>query len=92
MSVRSATGGAYDVEIRDLLGRDNSCGCVDHQVSGLGTCKHIEGVLVALKKKLGIDSYRGVIPAVYQVSHKKRARRQAARAEPSRRLIVTVNV
>jgi superfamily II DNA or RNA helicase len=46
--VRSNAGSAYDVEIRDLTGRDNSCGCIDHRVNGLGTCKHIEGVLAAL--------------------------------------------
>ncbi|MBO0757528.1 MAG: hypothetical protein J2P54_16890, partial [Bradyrhizobiaceae bacterium] len=50
--VHSSTGGAYDVEIRDLVGRTNSCGCIDHRINGLGTCKHVEGVLFALKKKL----------------------------------------
>jgi hypothetical protein len=52
--VRSGGGGVYAVEIRDLAGRTNSCGCVDHRVNGLGTCKHIEGVLFALRKKLGV--------------------------------------
>ena len=51
--VQSGSGAVYEVEIRDLAGRGNSCGCVDHRVNGLGTCKHIEGVLGALKKKLG---------------------------------------
>lgn len=55
--VRSGTGGLYDVEIRDLEGRTNSCGCVDHRVNGLGTCKHIEGVLAALKKKMGARAF-----------------------------------
>src|SRR5271166_4911981 len=55
--VRSTTGGAYDVEIRDLVGRSNSCGCADHRVNGLGTCKHIEGVLFALRKKLGARAF-----------------------------------
>ena len=55
--VRSSTGGLYDVEIRDLTGRTNSCGCIDHRVNGLGTCKHIEGVLFALKKKLGVRAF-----------------------------------
>ena len=41
--VRSNSGSAYEVEIRDLAGRNNSCGCIDHRVNGLGTCKHIEG-------------------------------------------------
>ncbi len=52
--VRSGSGAVYAVEIRDLAGRTNSCGCVDHRVNGLGTCKHIEGVLFALRKKLGV--------------------------------------
>ena len=43
--VRSASGAAYEVEIRSLERRLNSCGCADHRVNGLGTCKHIEGVL-----------------------------------------------
>jgi hypothetical protein len=47
--VRSRTGGLYEVEIRDLTDQNNSCGCIDHRVNGLGTCKHIEGVLFALK-------------------------------------------
>ncbi|NJO55090.1 MAG: hypothetical protein HC834_00655, partial [Rhodospirillales bacterium] len=42
---RSETGGSYEVEIRDLKGFSNSCGCIDHRVNGLGTCKHVEGVL-----------------------------------------------
>src|SRR4051794_35826741 len=41
--VRSITGGAYEVEIRSLTARENSCGCADWRISGLGTCKHIEG-------------------------------------------------
>ncbi len=53
----SSAGGRYEVEIRDLAGRTNSCGCVDHRVNGLGTCKHIEGVLFALKKKLGARAF-----------------------------------
>ncbi|MGH6876423.1 MAG: SNF2-related protein, partial [Rhizomicrobium sp.] len=49
--VKSGTGGFYDVEIRALDGFTNSCGCIDHRVNGLGTCKHIEGVLSALRRK-----------------------------------------
>jgi len=47
---RSETGGSYEVEIRSLDGFANSCGCIDHRVNGLGTCKHIEGVLAALRR------------------------------------------
>ena len=38
-------------EIRSLDGFANSCGCIDHRVNGLGTCKHIEGVLAALRRR-----------------------------------------
>jgi hypothetical protein len=43
--VRSESGRSYEVEIRSLDLQLNSCGCIDHRVNGLGTCKHIEGVL-----------------------------------------------
>ena len=48
--VRSASGGCYEVEIRALDKLANSCGCIDHRVNSLGTCKHIEGVLAALRR------------------------------------------
>jgi hypothetical protein len=49
--VRSASGGSYEVELRSLTERLNSCGCADHRVNGLGTCKHIEGVIAALRRR-----------------------------------------
>jgi hypothetical protein len=49
--VRSERGGAYEVEIRSLLEPINSCGCIDHRVNGLGTCKHIEGVIEVLNRQ-----------------------------------------
>lgn len=55
--VHSGTGSLYDVEIRDLAHRSNSCGCIDHRVNRLGTCKHIEGVLSASKKKMGARAF-----------------------------------
>src|SRR6266508_1020974 len=48
---QSGSGGFYEVEIRSLDGFANSCGCIDHRVNGLGTCKHIEGVLAALQRR-----------------------------------------
>ena len=49
--VRSSDGGRpYTVEIRSLKDLSNSCECPDYRVNGLGTCKHIEGVLVSLRK------------------------------------------
>src|SRR6202453_749019 len=47
---RSASGGQYEVEIRNLEERINSCGVIDHRVNALGTCKHIEGVLAAVSE------------------------------------------
>ena len=44
--VGSEGGGLYLVEIRTLSELDNSCDCPDFQVNGLGTCKHVEAVLV----------------------------------------------
>jgi SNF2-related domain/Helicase conserved C-terminal domain len=48
---RSGTGGCYEVELRSLVEESNSCGCIDHRVNGLGTCKHIEGVIAALHRR-----------------------------------------
>jgi len=50
-SVRSSSGGDYDVEIRSLHETNNSCGCPDYAVNQLGTCKHIEAVLHKLSKQ-----------------------------------------
>src|SRR6478735_1217862 len=47
--VPSTGGGNYEVEIRSLDQPLNSCGCADHRVNGLGTCKHIERVLARLR-------------------------------------------
>ena len=55
--VQSGSGGFYEVEIRGLDGFANSCGCIDHRVNGLGTCKHIEGVLAALRQR-GAKAFR----------------------------------
>jgi hypothetical protein len=60
--VRSGTGGSYEVEIRDLDGFTNSCGCIDHRVNGLGTCKHVEGVLAALYRR-GAKAFRAAAAA-----------------------------
>jgi superfamily II DNA or RNA helicase len=41
----------YRVEIRALDKTENSCSCQDYRKNGLGTCKHIEAVLMDLRKK-----------------------------------------
>ncbi|MGH7117684.1 MAG: DEAD/DEAH box helicase [Acetobacteraceae bacterium] len=48
---RSTSGGRYHVEIHSLEAHENSCSCPDWRVNGLGTCKHIEGVLERLRRK-----------------------------------------
>ena len=49
--VHSHSGMHYPVEIRSLSSHENSCGCLDFETNGLGTCKHIEGVLLHLRKQ-----------------------------------------
>src|SRR5215213_724689 len=49
--VGSGEGSAYEVEIRSLTQRDNSCGCPDYLVNSLGTCKHIETVLARVGRR-----------------------------------------
>ena len=49
--VSSGSGLNYSVEIRSLRQRKFSCGCVDFQINGLGTCKHIEAVLLYLSAR-----------------------------------------
>ncbi len=55
---QSVSGGSYEVEIRSLTELANSCGCIDHRVNGLGTCKHIEGTLATMARGRA-RSFRG---------------------------------
>ena len=48
--VRSSSASVYAVEIRSLSEAENCCSCRDFEINGLGTCKHIEGVLHLLRK------------------------------------------
>lgn len=47
--VRSGSGLTYSVEVRDVRQREFACDCVDFRINGLGTCKHIEAVLLHLQ-------------------------------------------
>lgn len=49
--VKSASGLTYTVEIRDLRQRQFGCDCVDFRINGLGTCKHVEAVLLHLEAR-----------------------------------------
>src|SRR5690349_17991437 len=47
--VQSESGLVYSVEIRSVGERQFCCTCVDFRINGLGTCKHVEAVLLQLK-------------------------------------------
>ena len=49
--VASGSGLTYSVEIRDLRQRQFACDCVDFRTNGLGTCKHVEAVLLHLEAR-----------------------------------------
>lgn len=51
--VKSDSGMIYRVEIHDLRERLFSCTCADFRKNGLGTCKHVEAVLLYAAKKSG---------------------------------------
>jgi hypothetical protein len=49
--VKSGSGLTYSVEIRDIASRQFACDCVDFRINGLGTCKHVEAVLLHLQAR-----------------------------------------
>ncbi len=49
--VRSGSGFTYSVEVRDVGRRQFACDCVDFRINGLGTCKHVEAVLLQLQAR-----------------------------------------
>jgi hypothetical protein len=49
--VKSPSGMDYSVEIRELSSRQFSCSCVDFRINGLGTCKHVEALLLHLEAR-----------------------------------------
>lgn len=50
-SVGSGSGLTYAVEIRDVAARQFACACQDFRKNGLGTCKHVEAVLLHLETR-----------------------------------------
>lgn len=52
-AVKSDSGMNYSVEVRDIGSRNHSCTCADFRKNGLGTCKHVEAVLLYTEKKAG---------------------------------------
>src|ERR1700730_613167 len=50
-----ATGGQYRVGIRGFDVGDTSCTCPDFRTNTLGTCKHVEAVLAALREETPVQ-------------------------------------
>src|SRR5438477_9036341 len=51
--VKSASGKTYRVAMREPGLFENYCSCPDFAVNTLGTCKHIEALLLRLRKRYG---------------------------------------
>src|SRR4051794_12359550 len=50
--VKSGKSGlTYSVEIREVSNRQFACDCVDFRINNLGTCKHVESVLLHLESR-----------------------------------------
>jgi len=49
--VQSESGMTYRAEVRDIVSRQFSCTCTDFRINGLGTCKHIEAILLRLARQ-----------------------------------------
>ena len=50
-TVKSSSGRTYRVAIRGLGLFENYCSCPDFAVNTLGTCKHVEAMLLRLRKR-----------------------------------------
>src|SRR5437588_11015522 len=51
--VKSASGKSYRVAMRGPGLFENFCSCPDFAVNTLGTCKHIEALLIQLRQRYG---------------------------------------
>lgn len=68
--ITSVSGRVYQVQIRSLSERLNTCTCPDYQTNLLGTCKHIEGTLLHLHNAVGAEAwsrYAAEAPPITQI-------------------------
>lgn len=67
--VTSVSGRTYRVRIHDLEELHNTCSCPDYRTNLIGTCKHIEGVLIQLREKYGdeLEELAADRPAVTRI-------------------------
>lgn len=49
--IHSPSGMTYYAELRDIPTRQFSCTCTDFRINGLGTCKHLEALLLHLARR-----------------------------------------
>lgn len=49
--IKSPSGMTYRAEVRDVASRQFSCTCTDFRINGLGTCKHVEAILLQLSHR-----------------------------------------
>ncbi len=56
--VKAATGRKYRVAMRGPSLFENFCSCADYAVNTLGTCKHIEALLLRLHRRFGRSFHR----------------------------------
>ncbi|MBM4353752.1 MAG: hypothetical protein FJ109_08140 [Deltaproteobacteria bacterium] len=56
---RKGTQRIHQVEIRSLAERENTCDCPDFRINGLGLCKHVEAVMLHLKRRHPAEFRRG---------------------------------
>ena len=50
-TIKSASGRTYRIAIRGLGLFENYCSCPDFAINTLGTCKHVEAILLGLRKR-----------------------------------------
>jgi predicted nucleic acid-binding Zn finger protein len=68
--VSKPEGKVYPVRIRSVIDRVNTCACPDYRTNLLGTCKHIEAVLLNLRtrKKRKVKDAAAIGPQVAHLS------------------------
>ncbi len=75
--VSSASDQVYTVRIRSLTEQLNTCTCPDYRTNTIGTCKHIEGVLINLQEEFAErwEEFVAQAPPVTQIylHHAERA-------------------
>ncbi len=67
--VTSASERVYVVHVRSLTEQLNTCTCPDYRTNTIGTCKHIEGVLINLREEFADrwDEFVEQAPPVTQI-------------------------